>query len=136
MAIRDITNDLEVEVVHLAAITTNTTTLTDSVDMAHFDSGYMFTLASYTYTDGTYVLTLQDSPDDSVWTDVPAAGLIDPAGAGSLTLSAVNAPGDLLGRIGAFSTDRYLRAKIVSTATTSGAFVTINATKMPEQKPA
>ena len=136
MAILDLAHELEVEVVFATAIASDTDTFTPSVDMAHFDSGYLFTAAAYDYTDGTYVLTLQDSPDDSVWTDVPAEKLDDPAGAGSLTLSAATVAADLLGRIGAFSTDRYLRAKIVSTVTTTGATVIVNAIKKPEETPA
>ena len=136
MAILDITNELEVEVVFTTTISSDTDTFTPSVDMARFDPGYVFTIASYDYTDGTYVLTLQDSPDDSVWTDIPAEKLIDPAGAGSLTISAATVAADLLGRIGAFSTNQFVRAKIVSTSTSTGAVITINAIKSPEQTPA
>ncbi len=136
MAVLDITNELEVEVVSTAVISTNTTTVTSGIDMANFDPGYVFVPAAYSYTDGNYVMTLEDSPDDVTYTPIPTDKLLDPAGAGSITLSAASVATNLLGRIGAFSTDRYVRASIVSTGVTSGAALTILAVKSPEETPA
>lgn len=136
MAIRDIANDLEVELLMSAVITTDTTTFSPSTDVAHFDAGFVVSPATFVYADGTYVVTLQDSPDDSVWTDVPTAKLIDPGGAGSITISAQTSAGDLLGRLGAFSTNQFIRLKVVSTSTTSGSDIIAVIVKAPEQTPA
>lgn len=136
MSTRDIASDLNVVVAHSAVIDTDTDTFSNDVNIADYDDGFMFFMAIPAWTDGTYVLTLQDSPDNSVWTDVPAEKLIDPAGNGSITLSAATSADDVLERIGAFSVNKHMRAKIVSTVTTDGATVTVYAVRKAELRPA
>lgn len=136
MAIFDLTSNLEVEVILRQFISSNETNFSSSIDVSDFDGGFYLTSTAFEYVDGTFVVTLQDSPDDSVWTDIDAEKLIDPSGLGSFTLNSITSSGDLLQRIGAFSVDKFVRTKVVSTGVTIGAVVMIIATKMPEQVPA
>lgn len=135
MSVRDLTNQLEVEVALVAAITSDTTTFTTAIDVSNFNPGFMFSMLGFSFSDGTYVLTLQESPEGSIFTDIPTDKLIDPGGVGSITVDNQAVTNDLLGRIGAFSTDQFVRGKIVSTATTSGASVLVIVTKMPALVP-
>ena len=134
MATRDIASDLGPYLAQKATISSDTTTAGTAFDMANYDPGYMFFIKATAYTDGTYTLNLQDSPDNSVWTAVPAKKLILPEGAAP-ALTEVTAAGDQLQRIGAFSTDRYVRASVVSTSTTSGAAIEVYMVKKGELKP-
>lgn len=136
MSIFDLADELEIEVAETNLFNSNSTFFTEVIDTSDFDGGYMFTMSSENYADGTFILTLQDSPDNSVWTDVPAEKLNDPGGVGSITVSSLSGPGTLLGRIGAFSTNRYVRGKFVSSSVTTGADITILVYKVPEQTPA
>jgi len=133
MPTRDIASDLQViHVAHLA-IDSNTTTYSPLVDVAHFDGGVMFYALAPEWNDGTYVYSLQDSPDDIVWTDIPADKLIGPYG--SVSISAQTLPGDNPGRIGAFSANRYMRVKVVSTAVTEGNPIEVAAVLRSENRP-
>lgn len=134
MSARDNTSDQIPQQAMNADITTNTTTNGTSIDTAHFDSGYMFFLDAPVYTDGTYVLSLEDSPAGSTWTAVPSNKLIQVDTAVEIT--AATSPGDALKRLGAFSTDRYVRAVITSTGVTTGARIAVYAVKKSEIRPA
>lgn len=133
MSIFDNRSDQVVKLVHAAAITTDTTTNSDGVDTADFEGGIMFALTINAYTDGTYVMTLQDSPDDSVWTALDSDKVIGPAVS---LAAATSASGGLASTLGAFSHERYVRASIVSTSTTSGATPSIVSIASGEYLPA
>lgn len=135
MPIQDLANDYLADVQMQSPIVTDTESFSSPLDTNEFDGGFMFTAAAYVYTDGTYVITLQDSPDNSVWSDVPDEKLNDPGGNGSMTLNIINVEGDTLQRLGAFSTERFIRAKVISTSTSSGATITINTIKLPNRVP-
>jgi hypothetical protein len=102
-----------------ATIATNTTTNGSTVDLngtgtdERFRSA-MVMLRTTGVTDGSYVLSLEDSPDSSSWTAVAAP---DVQG----TVAAITSAGAnstfYLGYVGA---QRYVRCKLVSSATTSG----------------
>jgi len=105
------------------AISTDTTTNGAIIDTKDFDKGIVFTLLCSAYTDVTYTPVLEESDDSGMSgaTDVPDANLIGTeAGA---ALSAVTASSATLNSIGAFGTKRYLRLKIVSASTSTGATV-------------
>lgn len=130
--VRDIASDLGVQVAMHAIIATDTATNGYAVDTAHYDSGVMFFIDISLYALGTVALSLEDSPTNSVWTAVPAAKLILPDGAVSYT--AATSAGDELKRIGAFSTDRYVR--VVATSTASADFTIVGyAVKKGELRP-
>jgi hypothetical protein len=133
MATRDIASDLVPHLLFIAeGITSNTTTTSSSVDLANHDSGYLVFAYSSSYVDGTFTFSLQDSPDNSVWTDVPADKVIEPDG--TVTVTALGAAGEVK-RLGAFSTNRYVRLKVVSTGVTGGANIEAAMIKKAEERP-
>lgn len=109
-----------------AAIATNTTTNGSAVDLTSVNNGsnkLTFLVIAGTITDGTYVFKLQDSPDNSTWTDVAAPYLQAPA---SVTWTSATASGTILklGYMGnAGGASRYVRLVTTSTGTTSGGFI-------------
>lgn len=135
MATLDITTNIQPQLAQFAIITTNDTFFSSSIDMANFDNGVMYIAYSTVYTDGTYVLTLQESEDDSIWTDVPVAKLNDPVGNGNITISAAISDLDLITKLGAFSTKRYIRVKMISSGVTTGASINVIVNKKGEDLP-
>lgn len=109
-----------------AAIATNTTTNGAAVDLTSVNNGsnaLMFVVVAGVITDGTYVFSLQDSPDNSTWTAVVSPYLLAPS---SLTWTSATAAGTVLklGYLGnANGASRYVRLVCVSTGTTSGGFI-------------
>jgi hypothetical protein len=102
------------------AISSDTTTTGAIIDTADFDGGVYFAVDVYAYTDGTYVLKIEDGDDSGLSdaADVATAQLVY----GSLpSLTAAIAEGGVLAKEGVHSTKRYLRASIVSTSTATGA---------------
>jgi hypothetical protein len=110
-----------------AAIATNTTTNGTAVDLSALDNGangVVFFVEAGTITDGTFVFKIQDSPDNTNWTDVAAPYLQAPA---SLTWTSATTSGTCLkiGYLGnANGGARYVRLVVTSTGTTSGGFMT------------
>lgn len=109
-----------------AAIATNTTTNGSAVDLMSVNNGsntLVFLVEAGTITDGTYVFKIQDSPDNSTWTDVPAPYVQAPA---SLTWTSATPSGTIL-KIGYLGNtggaNRYVRLVVTSTGTTSGGFM-------------
>lgn len=131
-AVRDIASNHRGVLALSAAISTNTNTDGSAVDMADFELGVMFLMAVTAYTDGDYELVIQESADGSTgWTDVAAASLIG----ATVTLSAATAGGAVMGKQGAFSTKRYLRARVTSTSVTTGATMHITCVQAGEYLP-
>ena len=105
-------------------ITTNTTTVGAIFDTSNFDLGIYFALQLIAWTDGAYALKIEDGDDSGLSdaADVAAAQLVY----GTLpSLGAAVAEGAMLPREGVHSTKRYIRASIVSTGVTSGAFAQV-----------
>jgi len=96
-----------------AAITTNTTTNGTGIDVSDKSSlTFVFTLAGF--TDGTYTPNIQESNDDSTYTDIAAANLIGTEAAAALTTNGISS-------IGCHTFQKYVRAQIISSGTTTGA---------------
>lgn len=133
MSTRDIRSNLLQKLLFNAAISTNTTTDAVVIDLADFDMGVMISLAALAFTDGSYNLIFEDSPDNSVFTAVSSDKIIGPGA----TVSALTDPSvpDELETVGLFSIDRFLKVRIVSTGTTTGATIAVLATIMGEQNP-
>jgi len=87
----------------------------DSVDTANFERGTAFALDVTTRTDGSYLLSLEDSADDITFGAVDAANLI-----GSVTAVTANSSGALQ-KLGCFGTLRYVRPVVTASAVTTGA---------------
>ena len=97
-----------------AAIATDTTTDGIIIDTAGY-TALSFLLTSGTVTDGAYVVSMQHGDDSGLSdaADVPAAGILGDA-------DFALADDDEVKRIGYIGSKRYVRLKIVSTATTTG----------------
>ncbi len=82
--------------------------------MAKLDAGL--------YVDGVHTFTFEDSPDDSVFTALAAEKLDDPAGllAGAAIVIDDVAEDNVIIEIGLLTTERYVRAKQVTTGSTTG----------------
>jgi hypothetical protein len=89
------------------------TTNGSSADLQAFDAATIVFHAG-TITDGTHTPKVQDSSDDSTWTDVAAADLV-----GTLA----NITSNSLQRVGYIGSKRYVRAVVtVSSASTGGSY--------------
>lgn len=98
-----------------AAITGDGTTNGSSIDTADFGGGVVAVLDIAGRTDGSYLLSLEDSDNDSDFAAIDSSKLI-----GSITAATANSSGTLK-KIGAFGTRRYVRAKLVASSVTTGA---------------
>jgi len=119
-----------------AEIVSSTTTNGAIIDTADQDIGVSFYLALPAWTDGTYKIALEEG-NDSALSDtaaVPAAKLVLVDGLDAVTdgLGAASAAGTKYVKVGVHSTKRYVRANIVSTGVSSGAFVNLIALVSPE----
>jgi hypothetical protein len=132
---RDIVSDLTAVVALSATVSTDTVTNGVSIDIANFDSGVLFYLDVFPHVAGTFAVKLQDSPDNSVWTDIPADKLILPTG----SLPSISGEILELGVIpsaGAFSNEKWIRMIVTSTGTSGSNVLRGFAIKKPETSPA
>lgn len=133
MATRDMRSSQLQKLIMNQAITTDTTTDATVIDIANFDKGVTLSLAATVFTDGSYTLQFEDSPDNSVFTAVAADKIIGP-GATVTALTDASVPDDLA-TVGVFSVDRFLKVQVVSTGTSSGATIAVLATLWGELNP-
>jgi hypothetical protein len=135
---RDIKNNLQSNLAFYAAISTNTTTAGQIIDMAHFDGGVMWSFVALAYTDGTYTPLIEESDDSGMSgaTTVPADRLIGTTAAVATALGAATTLGANLARLGIVWSKRYVKISMVSTGVTTGATIVAVATKVPEEVPA
>lgn len=122
-AVRDAQAEYDVYKSDFTAISTDTNTDGPTFDTKDHELGITFVMACVAYTDGDYELVPQDSPDGSTWTDIPAAKLLPQPGTASVSIGALTADGAVMAKLGCFSTERYVRARVTSTSTTSGASI-------------
>jgi len=117
-----------------AEITSNTTTAGAIFDTADYDAGVYFALAATGWTDGTYTLKIEDGDDSGLSdaADVAADQLVY----GTLpSIGAAIADGAAYEREGVIGTKRYVRASVVSTGVTTGAFISVICLKDAELIP-
>ena len=101
-----------------------------SVDTANFELGTAFALDVTTRTDGSFLLSLEDSADDASFAAVPAANLI-----GSVAAVTADSSGALQ-KLGCFGTRRYVRPVVTASVVTTGALrVTVLAIQGAELEP-
>lgn len=102
----------------VAAITSNTTTVGNIIDMQDFDS-MMFQLFVGVLTDGTYTPLIEDGEDSGLSDAAPVADaqLLGTEAAAVLTVA------DTIKKIGYIGSKRFVRVSIVSTGVTTGATV-------------
>lgn len=100
-AIKDLL-DKKTNITHAAYTTTQTGT---AIDLANYAGNAIF-IDPLTLTDGTFTPKLQDSPDNSTWTDVATTSIV-----GTLAVLASNTQ-QKVGYIGA---QRYVRVVVTVT---------------------
>ena len=90
------------------------TTNGSSVDTTDYDSATAYFIPG-TWTDGSHTPKLQDSPDNTTWTDVASTNLIG-------AFAAVTSAGTMVAqKVGYVGTNRYLRAVTTVSGATTGA---------------
>lgn len=94
-----------------ATISSNTTTSGNGVDVSSY-AAVIMDFQTGTRTDGTYTPNVQESDDNSTWTNVEAYDLI-----GSET--AITASNTIVS-VGYNGSKKYVRGQLVSTSVTSG----------------
>ena len=104
MARRDINKDVAVASTLSPNIVT-TTTAGATVDLSGFRQA-MFVAHIGTITDGTYAFDVEDSPDDSTWTNV-AAGYLSGTFA-----NATSSADDRVQEVGYLGAERYVRCNV------------------------
>lgn len=98
-----------------AVISSDTTTAGPGINVSD-KSSLLFTFHAGVYTDGTYTPNIQDSDDNSTFADIDDDHLIGTEAAAALTTNGVSS-------IGAHTFKKWVRARIVSASTTTGATI-------------
>jgi len=125
MAVKDLHDNVQANVaLKIQQIATDTTTSGEDIDRSGFES-VEFLLFIGTLTDGDYAPNIQEADDDGAgspdtYSNVAAADMIGTeAGA---TFDA-DTDDDTIGKIGYIGTKKWVRMQIVSTNTSSGAYL-------------
>lgn len=140
MPSKDLTTSLKNEIaLNIQAITTDTTTTGNIIDVS--DAGRAnLTFISGAYTDGSYVILLEESDSSSFATSnvVVDADMLgeDPDSSDAPELQTTIAAAHKIKKLGYVGIKSHIRAKVVSTATTSGATLGCIVEKEPRIKPA
>lgn len=119
---RDLKHNINVKnALDIQQIKTNTTTTGEIIDVAGYES-VTFCFQTGTVTDGDYTVTLYEDSDSAMATE----SLVDDAdliGTEALASYSADADDNKVRTLGYIGDERYLRLKIVSTNTSSGAYV-------------
>lgn len=113
---RDLHNNIDdLVALNPAAITTNTTTVGNIIDVVGFES-LEYLVYSKTITDGTYALKIEqgDNPALSDAADVPVDEVL------GLLTGFIATDDNVVKRVGSIGKKRYQRLSIVSAGTTAG----------------
>jgi len=117
MATQDLSSKLTPAVAfNLATVNTDTTTNGVSVDTQGYES-IMLVYGVGALTDGDYTPLVQESSDNSNWSNVADADLIGAEADKALSVD------NTVSKIGYKGNERYVRASVVSANTTTGADV-------------
>lgn len=139
MAIHDIESPLQPLVALAAAISSNTNTDGAIIDTANFEMGLVFYLDVISRTDGAYELQIFESDASNMAgaTQIVAPKLLPTTLSGnSITApTAAVTQGSILQKLGVYANKRYVRARIVSTAVTTGATLRVLAVQKGELTP-
>lgn len=114
MPIRDMSKNLSLaQSIDPQTISSNTTTNGTGVDVRDYDAVVVSFESNDAVADGIYVLGVEESDDNSTFTDVASADLIG-------TVANFTASSEGIRWQGYIGIKRYIRASIVSTSTSSG----------------
>lgn len=134
MAVRDIVSKLKCTQVFNAAISTDTATTGSIIDTADFECGLAFFVGATAYTDGEYVLSLQEGLDSGL-SDAAAVSADKLIGTAPTVDEALASNAGVYLKLGAHSTLRYVRPVLTSTSTTTGATLQVLAVEEGEFQP-
>ena len=138
MAIKDIESSLQPIVGLDATFVGNTTELGVAFDMQNYEIGILFTLDVFDFTDGTYELQLFEADNSSMTgaTQVIAPNILPTdLGANSISQNMLVTAGQILEKIGAYGTKRYVQPRVTSTGVTIGAQVRVVCIRQGEIDP-
>lgn len=121
----DLKNNLEV-VNTIAPATRNSNVTGDSVDLQGFH-GAMIEAIVGTVTDGTHSLTIEESDDNSNWSEVAATDLDG---------SFADLESETNQAVGYLGNKRYIRVNATSSGTTGAAFAVVVVKGHPRKAPA
>jgi hypothetical protein len=111
---RDISKNLLAAIsIDPQTISSDTTTNGTGVDVRDYDGVMVLFQSNDTVADGAYALKIQESDDDSTYTDVDSSEQIG-------TLSNFSSSAEGTQQIGYVGNKRYVRPVITSTSTSSG----------------
>jgi hypothetical protein len=137
MPSRDIRNKLVPILLMNEAIITDTNTDATQLDTADYDGGVSVNVFSSAYSDGSYAVEIHASDttgfSPSSSTLLSGDSLIPSST--SITISAALADGGTIDSSGFITALRYVKVRIVSTSTSSGATLVILVQNNPEIKP-
>ncbi len=138
MAILDNANNYEIFTLDTIQLNGNGTLPTKGFDVSDADGGFMclFLITSTLVGGMNVTITLQESPDDTNWTDIPDEKLISTGGDNTIFITSLLLAGDPISAFGAFSTEKFIRALIVVANFGADTPLNIVVLKNPELTPA
>jgi hypothetical protein len=123
MALYDLYN--RIGIVPDVAPAAHTSTVTSTgIDRTAYENGIDSTVCELTvgaWTDGTHTPKIQDSPDNTTWTDVAATYL-----QGSFTAISGSGQQNAVQKVGYLGLQRYVRAVVTVSGATTGAIYGAN----------
>jgi hypothetical protein len=134
---RDIRSDFELVCLLNSTISTDTNTDSEILDVADYDGGVTFYLMCSAYTDGTYTPVIQEG-DNSALSDAASTADGDmipqstPEASAAVSAATATDGSAALTSIGYIGAKRYVRVRITSTSTSSGATLQVFALKKKE----
>lgn len=138
---KDISQLLAIRGLLVQDITSDTDTFSPSVDTQNIQGGLMFAVSASAYTDGTYAVSFQKA-DDTGFTvnvnDIPAAqivGAIADITAAQVVTELPKAGILSLKDPSTLQDQRFVRVKITSTGTTTGASILVVSTEKLDEAP-
>lgn len=137
MSVLDIAHEITPAYMAQFNVSSDTTILSGlKIDTSDANSGFFITAFASSYTDGDYEITILESDQQgSGFVDVPSQKLISSNGNGNIIINSESVVGTEQQTLGAFSNDKFIQAKVVSTNVTSGAVIEIFMTKMKDNRP-
>jgi len=127
---RDISKNLLATIsIDPQTISSDTTTNGTGVDVRDYDGAMVVFQSNDAITDGAFALKLQESDDDSTYTDVDSSEQIG-------TLANFSSSAEGIQQVGYVGNKRYLRPVITTTSTSSGGIVSAHVTRgLPHRAP-
>ncbi len=131
MANRDIKNNIRQDIIFNDSINSDTLTNCTTIDMQGYNAGVMFSLCAANYFDGSYSIAIEDSADGVTFAAIALDKVLGNYGTLVTTANSLGR----LATVGCFSTNRYIRVVITSTAVTTGSSLIVVASRKGDKLP-